>query len=165
MQLINQAIEKFQHMQDELCPPLFAMLREINALEKEFRERSDRITAQYLSTTEPKPAPDATPNMWAEYRERYGQIVSDKCTEKLLDKYYYGGRLSSPPQYAYIDGECEVTFTMKVPKRAVIETHYSLCSSVDSKHRFTLIKENNKWLLNSVEHCNNRDTVWHRGSI
>ena len=36
MEIINEADEKFKDRQGELCEMLFGMLREINALEREF---------------------------------------------------------------------------------------------------------------------------------
>lgn len=47
MVLYNEADGKFRSMQAEICSPLFEMLREINALEKEFFERTENMIKQF----------------------------------------------------------------------------------------------------------------------
>ena len=161
MNIINQAEERFKPMLDELCEILFPMLREITALEREILPKYEDIMARWL--TDNKPAPDEDKILWSEYKERYFKIVRDRCTEKLLGK-GCGDCINSTPKYAFIDDEeCDLIFTMKAPRRAVIEIHYAPIN--DCRRKFTLVKEGDRWLLNSFDWYSNYDCVWHRGSI
>lgn len=159
----NEAAEKFKDKQDELCVFLFDMLRRINILEREFVALDKQLF-------EEKRFPE-TKAMFAEYCRRYGEIVKDKCTEKLLAK-PYGMSLNSEILYAFAeedfkgaDGkECVVTFQMNAPKRAVIEFRCKR-SSQERADKFTLIKQDDRWLVNSHDWWSEYDCVWHRGNI
>lgn len=163
MRIINQAAEKFKNMQAELCEFLFGMLREINVLEREFVARDKKLFEEKRFSE--------TREMFAEYRECYGAIVKEKCTEKLLSK-PYGMSLNSEILYAFaeedfegIDGKgCTVTFEMNAPKRAVIEARYKR-SSQERADKFTLIKQGDKWLVDAHNWWSEYDFVWHRGNI
>lgn len=163
MEIINEASEKFKDNQDELCGMLFDMLRRINALEREFVARGKQLFEEKRFSE--------TKAMFAEYRERYGEIVGDKCTEKLLSK-PYGMSLNTPILYAFakedfvgVDGkECVVTFQMNAPKRAVIEFRFKR-SSKERADKFTLIKQGEKWRVNAHDWWTEYDRVWHRGHI
>ena len=161
MNITNQAEDRFKPMLDELCDMLFTMLRKITALEREILPKLDDINARWL--TDNKPDPDEKDRLWSEYKERYYEIVCDHCTEKFLSK-GYGDCINSNPKYAFIDDEeCDLIFTMKAPRRAVIEIHYAPVN--DCRRRFTLVKEGDRWLLNSFDWYSNYDCVWHRGCI
>ena len=161
MNITNNAAERFKPMQQELCELLFSMLREITALEREILPRLDDINARRLTNS--KPAPDEKDRLWSEYKERYCEIVKDHCTEKLLGK-GCGECINSTPKYAFIDdAECELIFTMNAPRKAVIEIHYNPVS--DCRRKFTLVKEGDKWLVNSFDWYSSYDCVWHRGNI
>lgn len=159
----NEAAEKFKGMQDELCGFLFDMLRRINVLEREFVVRDKQLFDEKRFSE--------TKDMFAEYRRRYGEIVKDKCTEKLLAK-PYGMSLNSEVLYLFAeedfigaDGkDCVVTFQMNAPKRAVIEFRCKR-SSQERADKFTLIKQDDKWLVNSHDWWSEYDHVWHRGNI
>lgn len=163
MEIINEASEKFKDKQDELCGLLFDMLRRINALEREFIARDKKLFEEKRFSE--------TKDMFAEYRERYGEIVKDKCTEKLLAK-PYGMSLNSEILYAFAEEdfkgidrkECVVTFQMNSPKRAVIEFRCKR-SSQERADKFTLVKQDEKWLVNSHDWWSEYDCVWHRGGI
>lgn len=163
MEIINEANEKFKDRQAELCEFLFAMLREINVLEREIIMRDKKITEEKRFGEF-----DA---LWRDLRERYGATVKDKCTDKLLSK-GYGHSFSSEITYAFaeedfkgIDGKgCTVTFQMTAPRKAVIEARYKR-SSKERADKFTLIKQGDKWLVDAHNWWSGYDCVWHRGNI
>lgn len=163
MEIINEAADKFKNMQAELCNLLFGMLREINVLEREFVVRNKKIEEEKRFSE--------FNALWSDFRERYGEIVKDRCTEKLLAK-GYGQSFYSEITYAFaeedfegIDGKgCTVTFQMNAPKRAVIEVRYKR-SSLEQADKFTLIKQGDKWLVDAHNWWSEYDNVWHRGHI
>ena len=147
MEIINEAADKFKDKQSELCEFLFGMLREINILEREFVACDKKLFEEKRFSE--------TKDMFAEYRERYREIVKDKCTEKLLAK-GYGQSFYSEITYLFteedfkgIDGKaCTITFQMNAPRRAVIEARYKR-SSQERADKFTLIKQGDKWLIDA----------------
>ncbi len=145
MKIVNEAPEKYQHVLQEISAPLFAMLREINELERKIGKRG-QVGIDFN-----------------ELKENYKKIVWDKCTEKFLGK-GYGVGLNVPPKYRYIDDECVVIFNMKDSKKAVIEIHYS-SGSLECKHRFKFIKQQETWLIDGFDWYSTYDCVWHRGRI
>lgn len=163
MEIINEAADKFKNMQDELCKFLLDMLREINVLEREFVVRSKEMYEEQRFSE--------INDLCSNLRERYGGIVKDKCTEKLLAK-GYGQSFYSEITYLFaeddfegIDGKgCTVTFQMNVPKRAVIEARYKR-SSQERADKFTLIKQGDIWLVDAHNWWSEYDYVWHRGHI
>lgn len=163
MEIINEASEKFKDKQAEICEPLFELLRQINALEKEVFERSEELRAK-------KPALGIPPNqiapgekeLWAEYKERLIEIAKPRCTEKPMK--YCGGSFGSPQKYGYIDGECTVNFIMKTAKRAVVVTHFM--HGTGHKHKFVIRDVDGKWLLDEVYYGFESDgDKWHSDNI
>lgn len=158
MEIVNEATEKFQGFQDELCKILFNMLREINVLELSMLEK--------ISVLNRRPTREEQSSMWSDFRESYKRIVYDRCTEKLLAK-PYGMSFYSEITYAWADEgfeDCKVTFQMTVPKRAVIEARYKR-GAQDCADKFTLIKSGEKWLVDAHNWWTDYDSVWHRGHI
>lgn len=148
MEIINEASEKFKDKQAEICEPLFELLRQINALEKEVCERSAELESKRIELGLPESqTPPGKKELWAEYRQRLGEIVKPAITEKLA-KRGWGGSFGSPQKYGYIDGDCRVVFIMKTAKRAVVETHFSY--GLDKMHKLVLRDVDGKWLLDEV---------------
>ena len=165
MDIINEAADKFKDKQSELCEFLFKMLREINDLEREFVARSVKFQEKIPALNREQIHAEQT-LFWRELRERYGKIVKDKCTEKLLSK-PYGSSLYSGITYIFADeyfSDGTVTFKMKTPKRADIEVHYKR-KTQDCANRFTLIKQDDKWLVDAHNWTSDYDNIWHRGHI
>lgn len=164
MQIINEANEKFKDKQAEICEPLFDLLRRINAIEKEIDERSEEIRRKKpeLGIPQNQIAPGEK-ELWAEYKQRLGEVVKPVCTEKLIGK-GYGGSFGNPQKYGYIDGECMVNFIMKTAKRAVVETHFK--HGVDHKHKFVIRDVDGKWLLDEVYYGFESDgDKWYSDSV
>lgn len=164
MELINEASEKFKDMQSEICEPLFELLRKINEIEKDIFDRDEAIVRKKPELGIPRNqiAPGQK-ELWAEYKERLGEVVKPVCTEKLIGK-RYGGSFGSPQKYGYIDGECTVNFIMKTAKRAVVETHFK--QGTDQKHKFVIREADGKWLLDEVYYGFESDgDKWYSDSV
>lgn len=163
MEIINEASDKFKDKQAEICEPLFELLRKINAIEKDIFDRNSEIESKKPELGIPKNqiAPGQK-ELWAEYKERLGEVIKPYCTEKLVGN-RYGGSFGNPQKYGYIDGECKVNFIMKSDKKAVVETHYH--GGVDEKHKFVFKDVDGKWLICEVYYGFEGETGWHSDSI
>lgn len=141
MEVINQAEPRFRYLMDTICEPLFAMLREINEIEE-----------------------NANVGDFGDFAAKYANIVSGKCTAKLLAK-GCGSCIHKPVKYRWLDTDgCTVIFQMDKPKRAVVEAHYTITKH-QYKHKFTLIKQGDKWLVDAFNWWTDYDGIWHRGGI
>ncbi len=165
MRIINEATEQFQDNQDELCNFLFSMLREINALEREFIER-DFLIHEKIPELTPQQISAEFNAMWTDLRKNYEHIVWDRCTQKLLAK-PYGMSFNSNITYGWADEDfkdCTAIFRMTAPKKAIIEVHYKT-GSQDCIDKFTLIYSKEKWLVDTHQWWTTYDNIWHRGHI
>ena len=179
MEIINEAAERFQDRRGELCEMLFGMLREINALEREFvaygnaEIRKIPALAKELLAGESSDGdgilevqePDEK-HSFRDLRERYGEIVKDRCTERLLAK-PYGQSFYSKITYAFADADFEggtLIFKMNKPTRADIEVLYKR-GTQDCGDRFVLVNQNGRWLVDAHNWMTDYDYIWHRGHI
>lgn len=178
MEIMNEADEKFKDRQGELCEMLFGMLREINALEREFVaygnaeiRKIPALAEELLADDSPDKGimevqePDEK-HGFGDLRERYGEIVKDRCTERLLAK-PYGQSFYSKITYAFADADFEggtLFFKMKSPKRADIEVRYKH-GTQDCGNRFVLVNQNGRWLVDAHNWMTDYDHIWHRGHI
>lgn len=169
IEIINNAADKFKDMQAELCDFLFEMLREINAVEIKVGQRNALIEKKTPGLDRDQIS-DEYKWMWSDFHDEYERIVRDKCTEKLLSK-GYGDTFGTSIKYIWAEesppaeiGERTLIFEMKAAKKAVIEVQYKRfgrsCAS-----RFTLIKQDEKWLVDAHNWISDYDNIWHRGHI
>ena len=177
MEIINEADEKFKDRQGELCEMLFGMLREINALEREFVAYGNAEIRKIPALAEELLAepPDKGVMEVQEHdekhgfrnlRERYSEIVKDRCTERLLAK-PYGQSFYSKITYVFADADFEdgtLVFKMKSSKRADIEVRYKRGTQVFGD-RFVLLNQNDQWLVDAHNWMTDYDHIWHRGHI
>lgn len=163
MEIINQAEPRFRYLQDTVCEPLLDLLREINALEMKFGKR-DTLIMEKIPELDRVQISSEFDALWSDFHDEYERIVSGKCTEKLLAK-GYGNCIHQPPKYRWMDTEdCVVIFRMDKPKRAIVEASFKV-GTQDTKHRFTLIKQGEEWLVDAFNHWSTYDEIWHRGTI
>lgn len=161
MEIINEASEKFKDRQDEIFGLLFDMLRQVNAIEKEFCERSEELEKKKEELGIESEFTPEDKALWAEYKERLSEIVKPHCTENLTMN--CGGSFGSPQKYAYIDGECKVNFIMKTAKKVTVETHFR--SGIDKKHKFVIRDVDGKWLLCEVYYGFENENSWYSDNI
>ncbi len=169
MEIVNNAADKFKEMQPELCEFLFEMLCEINELEIKIGQRNALIEKKTPGLNRDQIS-DEYKWLWSDFHDEYERIVRDKCTEKLLSK-GYGKTFGTSIKYIWAEenppaeiGERTLIFEMKAAKKAVIEVRYKRfgrsCAS-----KFTLIKQDGKWLVDAHNWISDYDNIRHRGNI
>lgn len=159
MEIINKASEKFKGFQNEICEPLFELLRKITALEKEAVERQKKIEAdkdakgisQSVYTDEDSALSDYV-------RSEMKNIVAGANFSDKLQKRGYGISWRDPQTYGYLDEECEVTFSMRNAARAAVEIRDTAKYSHQYKFVYRLIDE--KWKLDEVYWRCGSDSNW-----
>lgn len=149
MDIINKASAKYKDMQDVICEPLFALLREINALEKEAAEREGEIQKHKAENGISLSVYTDDDRALSDYvRDGMRKIVtSARFSEKLLKRGYC---LSwrEPQTYGYIDEQCEATFSMRNAERAAVEIRDT--AKISQQYKFVYRLIDNKWLLDEV---------------
>lgn len=156
---IEDTPEKFCVFAEEVVPPLLALLRARNALEEEIFARSREMEKAKLAAGLPRSqmAPEE-PALWEEYRSRYMELIEHRCVPGLL-KYGAARSFGKPAKYGYLDEdpECEVVFTMKSAKKAVVETRRG---RVKEQHQFVLRPSEGGWLIGGVSYRLLPDEGW-----
>lgn len=156
--------EKFRPMAEELLPPLLELLRSLCALEAEIFARSQQLEADKLKAGIPRSqeAPGWR-ELMEEYKERYGGLVQDRCTEELLAR-GYARSCGKPAGYDYLNTGCRLAFTMKSAKRAVLEATYP--HGVDMLNQFVLRNTDEGWRIAEVHYgFASEPGKWHKHHI
>ena len=142
--------EKFRPMAEELVPPLVELLRSLSVLEGGTCGRSQALKRareargeQYVSQEEK--------DIWKQYKEAYGSLLEGCCTQALLDR-GYAGSFGTPTAYGYLNTGCRLTFTMKSPTRAMVETASSIGKAWDLCHQFLLRSTEEGWKIDRVSY-------------
>lgn len=151
MEIINEANDKFKDKQDEICGFLFEVLREFNAVEKDFFERRTVLAEEKLKRgfARHQQSPEEKA-LWEEYIAVLRELRPKYITEKHL-KRGFSPSLGNPAKYAYIDDEsrpCKANFIMKSAKRAVVITHFN--TGLEQTHKFVIVDVDGKWLIDAV---------------
>lgn len=149
--VVQDTPEKFRDMAETLVPPLLELLRQRNELEREICARYFRIRAEKaaagLSLSQDTPEEKSISE---EYSRRYLELVTPRCTEKLLQ---WGAARSfgKPAKYDYLFDAPEpaVYFTMKSAKRALVSTENPV--SYGYRYRFILRPFGDEWKLDGAE--------------
>ena len=151
--------EKFAPMAEELVPFLAEHLRGLCALETEIFARSRELEAEKLKHGIPayQTAPGSQ-ELWEEYRERYGRLAAAFCTPKLLER-GYAGSCGKPAKYEHLNTGCDVFFTMKSAKRAVVETSFH--RGLLFRHQFVLKHTEAGWQADQVSYAHGQEDSWH----
>ncbi len=151
--MIQDTPEKFRAFAEEIVPPLLALLRARNALEAEIFARSREMEAEKPALGLPmNQMHPEEPALWEEYRSRYMELIEHRCVPGLL-KYGAARSFGMPTKYGYLDEdpECQVIFTMKSAKKAVVETRRG--PGVKEQHQFVLRPSGDgAWLIGGVSY-------------
>ena len=143
---ISQTPEKFQYMKDEIIPILVEFLKKLTNLEDEYQVLINKKSSKSAL-------------FWEEYKEKYKEIISPICTQKLMDR-GYARSLSEPATYAYINAaSSKIDFIMKSAKKITIETHFA--HGVDKKHQFSIIQTLDGWKIDSLKYGFEGETNWY----
>lgn len=149
--VIEDTPEKFRPMAEALVPPLAELLRQRNELEREICARSLKLREEQAAAgISPHLSTPAEEALWEEYRRRYLELVTPRCTEKLL-RWGAAGSFGRPAKYDYLFDAPEpaVYFTMKSAKKALVSTRNPV--SHDYRYRFTLRPFGDEWKIDGAE--------------
>lgn len=151
---------KYAKMMDELVPPLFKLLQELDALEQEFFARDCALNDEKIALkipfnqTHPK-----WREMMSEYRTRFGVIIDKRVSEKLKSR-GYAYSFGDPSHYSYLEnGTFTAEFTMRKEDMANIVIHYE--GSVDMKDKFVLRLIDDVWLIDEKYYGFEDEKTWH----
>lgn len=155
--------EKYEKMADELIPFLTEFLRASNKLEDEIYAKDRKLEENKYKLGIPAHIiGPGQKEMFGEFRSRFKELAKDKCTEELLKKSSKGS-FGSPAEYEYIDKKCEIVFTMKSAKKAVIETRFR--HGTDMKHQFVFKLTDEGWRINEKKYGFGDETTWYKCDI
>ncbi len=159
---VKDTPDKFRPMADTVVPPLLDLLRARSALEGEIHDRWEALEQAHLAAGHSRnQLPDGGLALAAEYKRRYLELVEHRCVPGFLQ---YGGEVSfgMPTKYGYLEDDpaCQVVFTMKSAKKAIVET-YGHNGSMIVRQRFTLRPGEPEWLIGRVEYGYGGGAEWH----
>ena len=159
---VKDTPDRFRPMADTLVPPLLDLLRARSALEREIHDRWEAMDqAKLAAGVAYNQIAPGEPALWAGYRRRYLALVEHRCVPGLLK---YGGPVSfgKPDKYGYLEDDpaCQVVFTMRSGKKAVVET-WGHSGSLVVRHRLTLRPGEGEWLIARVEYGHGAGEDWH----
>ena len=161
--VLKDTPEKYEKTADELIAFLLEFLGELNQLEEEIYIRDEKLVENKYKEGIPRHivAPGSK-ELFAEYKERFGELAKDRCTAALLAQ-GYAGSYGNPTKYGYINGDFQLIFTMKSAKRAVIETrHYG---GIEMKHQFVLKLTDEGWRVSERKYGFGNKTTWYKEGI
>lgn len=161
---IKSTPAKYEKMMEELVPPLFKLLKELDSLEREIYVRNCALDKEKLTLN--IPANQIHPKwkeLMGEYRTRYGVMIQGKVSEKLRSR-GYANSYGDPSKYFYLDSEVfSAEFTMRKEDMASIITHYK--KSIDRKDKFVLRLIDGIWLIDEKYYGFENEKTWHSDSI
>lgn len=142
----SKTSEKFLHMKDTIVPLILKTLKALCALEEEYILIKKKQGDSFFELS------------WDEYKERYKDIITPVCTEKLL-KRGYADSLSKPATYSYLNtSQCKIDFIMRSAKKAVVETHFDY--GIKQKHQITIIDTSDGWKIDEFKYGYEDETSW-----
>ena len=150
--------EKFRSIAQELVPSLVELLRSLSALEGETFRRSQALKRAREARGE-RHVSQEEQELWTQYKDAYGRMLEDRCTQALLDR-GYAGSFGDPTVYGYLDTGCRLTFSMKSSARAVVETTFP--HGVEMCHQFVLRNTEEGWRVDRVSYgFTSEPKKWH----
>ncbi len=158
---------KYEKMMEELVPPLFELLKELDSLEQEIFVRNCEMDKEKPALKIPSHLVHPKWNeLISEYRTRFGVIIDKRVSEKLRSR-GYANSFGNPSRYSYLkSGAFSAEFTMRKEDMASIVIHYqSSNNSVDKKHKFVLRLIDDKWLIDEKYYGFEDEKTWYSDSI
>ncbi len=164
MELICKASAKYAPFMNEICEPLFELLKQQSALEKEMFERDKQLDIEKEKAGIPsyQTAP-GWKELMAEYRERMYSLLKPNCTDKLLSR-GCGGSYGEPQEFGYVNGDFYAEFKMRNPDKASVETHFEK-AGMGQKHKFVIRLVGGAWLLDELYYGFEGKDSWHTHSF
>ena len=96
--------------------------------------------------------------IWQIYKEKYSEIITSICTEKLLNR-GYAGSIRQPATYSYIYEQHKVLVTMKSDKKAIFEFYFE--RGISEKHQFTFLRDEEGWKIDVFKYGFQSETTWY----
>lgn len=160
MELVCKASAKYAPLMNEVCEPLFELLKQQSALEKEMFERDKQLDIEKEKAGIPsyQTAP-GWKELMKEYRERMYSLLKPNCTDKLLSR-GYAGQYGNPQKFGYVNGECLAEFKMRNADKAIVEFHYEM-GGLKEKHKFVMRLVDGKWLVDGLYYGFEGKSSWH----
>lgn len=161
---IKDTPDKYKRMADEIIPPLFELLKDLNSLEEEVFKRNSELDAEKLILN--IPANQNNPNwtgLMEEYESRYEEIAKEKVSENLMSK-GYATHYSNPSEYFYANSDdFLLEFDMQQSDTAIIIIHFS--GATDMKHKFIVRQINKRWVVDEKYYGFADEAIWYPDSI
>ena len=140
----NESSQKFRHMKDDIVGFLLQNLEKLCLLEKEYHSNILR------------PIPNS---YFAEYKQRYKEILEPVCVKHFLKKRCYAGSVSSMARYDYLSRNCyKIKFIMKSAKKSTVEIYCN--NSLNEKDQFTLNEIDGCWKISGIKHGYGDEDKW-----
>lgn len=155
---------KYEKTMEALVPPLFDLLKELDALEQEIFARNRAMDAEKPALNIPS---HQTHPKWEElireYRTRFKDIIDKRVSEKLKSR-GYANSFGEPSRYFYLkSGAYTAEFTMRKDDMANVIIQYK--SSLDKKHKFVLRLIDGVWLVDEKYYGFGNEKTWYLDSI
>ncbi len=162
--ILKSTPEKYEKMTEELVPPLFELLRELDSLEQEIfvrnREMDNEKPILKIPSHQIHPK---WHELLSEYRTRFLCIIDKRVSEKLKSR-GYANSFGHPTRYFYMtSGAFSAEFTMRKEDMANIVIYFK--KSLDMKHKFVLRLIDGKWLIDEKYYGFGDEKTWHADSI
>ncbi len=164
MELICKASAKYAPLMNEVCEPLFELLKQQSALEKEMFERDKQLDIEKEKAGIPsyQTAPGWN-ELMAEYSERLRALLEKYCTENQLSR-GFGISYGEPQKFGYLNGDCVVEFKMRYADKASVETHYTK-AGLAQKHKIVIRLTDGRWLVDELYYGFEKEKSWHSGGF
>ena len=160
MELVCKASAKYAPLMNEVCEPLFELLKQQSALEKEMFGRDKQLDIEKEKAGIPsyQTAPGWN-ELMAEYSERLRALLEKYCTENQLSR-GFGISYGEPQEFGYVNGECLAEFKMRNADKAIVEFHYEM-GGLKEKHKFVMRLVDGKWLVDGLYYGFEGKSSWH----
>jgi len=162
---IKTTSKKYEKMLDELVPPLFELLKELDALEREIFERDCAMNREKSALKIPfNQLHPKWMELVSEYRARFKDLIDGRVSENLMAR-GYANRFGEPSEYFYVSNrEFSLEITMQKDDMLSAVTHYKR-SSLDMKHKFVLRLIDGRWMLDEKYYGYEDENTWYLDGI
>lgn len=165
--ILKSTPAKYEKMKDELVPPLFELLNELDSLEQEIFARDREMEEEKIALNIPRhQVHPKWEELRDEYRRRFGELIEKRASEKLLSR-GFANSFGKPSRYCYLkNGMFSAEFTMRKDDAASIVIHFKNTNNTsDKKHKFVLRLIGGIWLVDEKYFAFEDEKIWHSDSI
>lgn len=162
--ILKSTPAKYETMAEELVPPLFRLLKELDALEQEIFARNCEMDKEKPKLKIPfNQLHPKWKELMSEYKTRYEVMIDGRVSEKLRSR-GYANSFGNPSKYFYLNsGVFSAEFTMRKENVASVITYWK--NPVDKKHKFVLRLIDGIWLIDEKYYGFENEKTWYLDSI